>query len=114
MDAKARVQRALVEHPRRAGAIARLAGELRLASAEQRILEASSRIGHVAVIPVPERLRATSRRRLLLSTHGGLDQTARDLWLKGWGSFEHPLPDVFGACVKHSGGRIIDVGANTG
>lgn len=114
VEAKASVQRQMVAHPRRAGGIAGLAGRLRLTRAERRIREASSRIGHVAVIPVPAQLRATSRRRLLLSTCDGLDQVARDFWLHGWASFELPLPDVFGASVQQSGGRIIDVGANTG
>ena len=47
-------------------------------------------------------------------THGGRDQIAREFAEKGWSEFEQPLPDVFAACVIHSTGLILDVGANTG
>jgi FkbM family methyltransferase len=52
--------------------------------------------------------------RFLMYSCGGRDQIAREVWYRGWKSFERPLPQLVAALAEVLSGTFVDVGANTG
>ena len=64
-----------------------------------------------ARITLPDRYGGGS---FVMTTAGGTDQIAVAHERHGWGAFEAPFPDVFASLCRALGGRVLDIGANTG
>ena len=106
MSLRSRVKPQLERHPvviTRVGKVLRRAGGARLA----RRLVAAADIVTVEP-PVPE------AHPFAMVRVRGSDQIAAAMAADGWLGFERPVPDVFAALVRATGGLVLDVGANTG
>lgn len=111
MTVRARLRRSVITHRASAGAAVtalHAMGAHRAAVVVQRVRD------DVATVTLPAAPGGHDQVRMRLRLHGGRDQAAAALRSAGWTGFERPMPDVFLADVRHGGGTVVDVGANTG
>jgi FkbM family methyltransferase len=65
-------------------------------------------------VPLDVTDRTGRRRRGRMHGAGGNDAVVRKVWLAGWDDYERPLPAVYAAAVRLTGGAVLEVGANSG